>query len=278
MQVRTNDSPFGLSAFQGEEHTMNFTRRIATLMLVASFALIGLVGFNSGVLAQDDPTPTPAPPSTGSGMLAAVHQGTCQAPAEASAADLGEFGEPTDADGNPVEVQGTLTGPAVLQASASGLDMDLNETLTGGVTYVILVHQSQQEYSTYLACGEIAGPVVDNNLAVALRPINNAGFAGLATLQSNDGGTTDSTVYLISDLLALSGGSMSGTPETQPTPIAAQGTFPPTEVPTEAPTAPPTEAPTEAPTEVPTEAPTETPAPVEVTTTPDTVEVTPTPA
>ena len=267
---------------------MNLKRKTLSTAVASSFAAFALFGAALGAVAQDN-TPTPAPAQSGSGMVAAIHQGTCQAPNAESSADLGEFGEPTNSDGQIIESQGNLSGPAVLQAAASGLDVPLADTLAATPGYVIIVHQSAAEYSTYLACGEIAGPVVDNSLAIALRPINNTGFAGLATLQSNDDGTSDSTVYLISDLLALSGGAMAGTPETQPTPIAAQGTFAPTEVPT-ATTVPPTEAPTEAPTETPvppTETPvppTETPvpptataAPVEVTTTPDTIEVTPTP-
>ena len=266
---------------------MNLKRTTLSAAIASSFAAFALFGVALGAVAQDN-TPTPAPAATSTGMTAAIHQGSCQDPVPQEIVGLGSFGQPTNSDGQIVETQGIQTGPPLLQAAASGLDFNMTDSLGSGEAFVILVHQSAEQYNTYLACGELSGPIVDNNLAVGLRPINNAGYAGVATLSASDA-TTDSTVYLMSDLLALSGGTTSGTPEVQPTPIAAQGTFPPTEVPTAAPTqtpAPPTAVPTETvapPTETPVP-PTETPvpptataAPVEVTTTPDTIEVTPTP-
>ncbi len=260
---------------------MNLKRKSLSATVAMSFAAVALFGASFGATAQDN-TPTPAPAASSTGMTAAIHQGSCQDPVTQEIVGLGSFGEPTGEDGQIIETQGIQTGPALLQAAADGVPFNLTDTLAAGEAYVIIVHQSPEQYSTYLACGELAGPVVDNNLAVGLRPINNAGYAGVVTIAA-DGDTLASTAYLMSDLLALSGGATSGTPEAQPTPIAAQGTFPPTEVPTAAPTetpAPPTAVPTEAPTEVPTATmvpPTATPAPVEVTTTPEVIEVTPTP-
>lgn len=261
---------------------MNLKRKSLSATVATSFAAVALFGASLGAMAQDA---TPAPAAPTSGMSAAIHQGSCQAPDQQAVADLGTFGQPTSDDGQIIETQGIQTSPPLLEAAATGLPLNLTDTLASGEAFVIIVHQSPEQYTTYLACGELAGPVVNDNLAVGLRPINNAGFAGVATLSAKDA-TTDSIVYLMSDLLALSGGTTAGTPEAQPTPIAAQGTFPPTEAPTAAPTetpAPPTQAPTEVPTEVPTAAPTQTPAPtataapVQVTTTPEVVEVTPTP-
>lgn len=255
---------------------MNVFRTSATTGLASAFAGIALFGASLGVTAQDT-TPTVVPPAPTSGMTAAIHQGSCQTPVPQEIASLGSFGQPTSEDGQIIETQGIQTGPALLQAAADGVAFNLNESLASGEAFVILVHQSPEQYSTYLACGEIAGPVVSDTLAVGLRPINNAGFAGVTTLAA-DGENVSATSYLMSDILALSGGTTSGTPEAQPTPIAAQGTFPPTEVPTMAPTetpAPPTEAPTA--TVAPPVEVTTTPAVIEVTTTPAVVEVTPTP-
>lgn len=257
---------------------MDLTRKSLSTVVASSFAAFALFATSLGAMAQDA-TPTPAPAS--SGMTAAIHQGSCQTPDGQAAFDLGTFGQPTDDSGAIVQTQGIQTSPPLLQAAASGLGFNLTDTLGSGQPYVIIVHQSAEQFSTYLACGEVAGPVVNNNLAIGLRPINNGGFAGVATLQSN-GDTTDSTVYLMSDLLALSGGQTVGTPQAQPTPIAAQATFPPTQVPTPAPTvtpAPPTAtvAPPTATVAPPVEV-TTTPSSVQVTTTPSSVEVTPTPA
>jgi hypothetical protein len=247
---------------------MKLTRRSLAATAASSLAAVAFCAAGIGVLAQDS---TPAPIATATSMTAAIHQGSCQAPVEQEIASLGSFGEPTDENGAPIQTQGIQTGPALLQAAADGVEFNLTDTLASGEAYVILVHQSPEQYSTYLACGELAGPLVNNNLAVGLRPLNNAGFAGVVTL-SGDGGTLSSTAYLMSDLLALSGGTTAGTPETQPTPIAAQGTFPATEAPTPAPTetpAPPTETPLP-PTATPTEAPVQITQVVEVTPTPTT--------
>ena len=262
---------------------------IAAMFVVAAFFVASL-----GASAQNQ-TPTPNPTPTGGGMTAAIHQGTCQQPDQMASADLGTFGQPTDSDGKVIPAQGTLTGPPLLQAAASGLNLNLSDTLSSGTPYVVIVHQSAEQYSTYLACGELAGPLQGKNLSIALRPINNGGFAGIAEFNGN-GDTTDSTVYLITDLLSLSGGMTAGTPQAGSTPIAAQATFAPTMPPTAGPTltpAPPTAPPTntaapatdtptpaETPTPAQTPTPAETPtsAPVQVTTTPQNVEVTPTPA
>jgi len=253
---------------------MNVFRTAASTGLASAIAGIALIGAGLGVTAQDA-TPTVVPPVPTSGMTAAIHQGSCQTPVPQEIASLGSFGQPTSEDGQIIETQGIQTSPALLQAAADGVAFNLNESLASGEAFVVLVHQSPEQYSTYLACGEIAGPVINDTLAVGLRPINNAGFAGITTFAA-DGENVSATSYLMSDILALSGGTTSGTPEAQPTPIAAQGTFPPTEAPTQAPTetpAPPTQEPTA--TVAP---PTATVAPpVEVTTTPAVVEVTPTP-
>lgn len=271
--------------------TRSFVNGVIAAMFVVAAFFLGSVSAG----AQDQ-TPTPNATPTGGGMTAAIHQGSCQKPDEKPIADLGTFGQPTDSDGKIIPAQGTLTSPPLLQAAASGLDLNLKDTLSSGTPYVIIVHQSAEQFSTYLACGELAGPLQESTLSVALRPVNNAGFAGVAVL-SGSGDKTDSTVYLITDLLTLSGGNTSGTPQAAATPIAAQATFAPTTPPTPGPTltaAPPTAPPTNTPapatetptatntpappTETPTPADTATPAPVVVTTTPATVEVTPTPA
>ena len=205
---------------------MNLSRLTLNGAVAAVFAAAMFFSISLGAIAQDQ-TPTPPPAPTGGGMVAAIHQGSCQQPDQKSTADLGTFGEPTDSDGKVIPAQGTLTGPPLLQAAATDLPLNLKDTVGSGTPYVVIVHQSAEQYSTYLACGELAGPINGDTLVIALRPVNNGGFAGTAEFNAN-GDKTNSTVYLITDLLALSGGQTAGTPQSGPTPIAAEATFAPT--------------------------------------------------
>jgi hypothetical protein len=213
------------------------SHRLASVVtLLAVLALV--VGIRAS-RAQDDPTPTPAaapaatPPPAAHPV--AIHQGTCQQPVAEPAYDLGTAGPPTDEQGQPIPPQGVLTAPPLLEAAAEDVEYNLGDLLASGQPYVVIVHQSAEEFTTYLACGELAGPFVDNQLEIALRPVGNAGFAGVATFEGGDD-TTTSVVYVITELLGLSGGQTAGTPQPQPTPVAAQGTIPPTPSPSPVPT------------------------------------------
>jgi hypothetical protein len=216
------------------------------MTLVIAVALT-LGAVSNASRAQDDATQTPTMAAAGGpppvAHPVALHQGTCQQPVAEPAFDLGTAGPPTDEAGQVIPAQGVQTGPPLLEAVADGLEFNLGDTLVSGQPYVVLVHESAQNYTTLLACGELAGPFTDDNLAVALRPINNAGFAGVATF-SGGGDTTSSLVYLITDLLALSGGETSGTPQPQATPAGAEATFPPTPSPSPMPTETPAQTPT----------------------------------
>ena len=221
-------------------------QRATILTAFAAIALLALVG-TRGSFAQDAVTPTVAPgaAATGAGPAhpVAIHQGTCQQPIAEPAYDLGTAGPPTDEQGQVIPPQGVLTAPPLLEAAAEDIELNLGDLLAGGQPFVVIVHQSAQDYSTYLACGELGGPFVENQLEIALRPVGNAGYAGVATFEGGDD-TTTSVVYLITELLGLSGGQTAGTPQPQPTPAAAQGTIPPTQPPTPAPTAPQAPTPT----------------------------------
>jgi hypothetical protein len=66
--------------------------------------------------------------------------------------------------------------------------------------YAINVHESAENVANYVACGDIAGPVVDGRLVIGLHEQNDSGMAGVAVLTSNSAGGTDVTVYSVSDL------------------------------------------------------------------------------
>ena len=55
---------------------------------------------------------------------------------------------------------------------------------------------SADEIGTYIACGDIAGQVVGNELQIELRELNGSGYQGQATLTDNGDGTMTVTVVL----------------------------------------------------------------------------------
>ena len=103
--------------------------------------------------------------------------------------------------------------------------------------HVLIVHQSEEAFETYVACGEIGGPIQDDQLVIALRPLNNSGYAGIATL-SRDGDNTTSNIYLVSQVLGFTGGQAGPTPTPPPSPTPG-----PSPMPTPSPTAAPTDTP-----------------------------------
>ncbi len=222
--------------------------------IAAALALL-LVGAVRG-LAQDQPTPSPMViPVTP--HPAAIHQGTCTQPVAEPAYDLGNVGPPTQEGGQPFapqDIRGQITGSALLTATNPQLGFNLNDFLGAGQPAVILIHESAQNYSTILACGEIGGPVIDGTLTVGIRPLNNSGFAGIAELDS-DGDNTAATIWVVPEVQSLSGGQQATPPaQGSPTPGA---TFAPTTTPT--PGAPAAAAPVTSPTAV--LAPATTPTP-----------------
>jgi hypothetical protein len=223
---------------------------------------MGLIVFGTATVAAQDVTPTvegqaQATPTFAT-YPAAIHEGTCQQPNKEPAYKAGDVKPFTNDDGQPIDqadYQGTLTGPPVLTTTETSIDAKFDDLVSKDNPHVLIVHQSADQFDTYVACGELGGPVQDDQLVVALRPMNNSGFAGTAILKK-DGDKTTSNAYLTEQVLALQGGKTGPTPSPAPSPTPA-----PTAQPTPSPSPAPTQAPTAtvAPTQTP--APTETPAP-----------------
>ena len=71
---------------------------------------------------------------------------------------------------------------------------DFDHFISGG--YALNVHASAEDIGTYIACGDIGGQVVGNQIQIELRELNGSGFQGHATLTDNDDGTMTVTVVL----------------------------------------------------------------------------------
>ena len=61
----------------------------------------------------------------------------------------------------------------------------------------IMVHQSEDEMGTILACGSIGGHDVDGRFLVGISPVADSGYAGIAWLTDNGDGTTAVEVTLL---------------------------------------------------------------------------------
>jgi hypothetical protein len=63
--------------------------------------------------------------------------------------------------------------------------------------HAIVVHSSAEDMATYIACGDLAGPVVDGQLIVGLYGLNDSNHDGIAVLEAIEDGGTVVTVYLL---------------------------------------------------------------------------------
>ncbi len=124
-----------------------------------------------------------------------------------------ESGDCTKLDSNPVatlnpverhvsdskddtanQVVGTLTATPVLFSLSDKLDLKFDDMLSE--SHSVTIHESQDNIQNYLACGEIGGIVVDDELVVALHPLSDSGYTGIAILTKDGDGNVDVKVYL----------------------------------------------------------------------------------
>ena len=144
--------------------------------LCAAFALLGVAASQvSAQGAQAEPHP------------AHIHPGTC--------AEL----DPTPAYPlNDVALVAPDAPAGSVEVSHTTIDATLDELVAG--PFAINVHESAENVANYIACGDVAGPVVDGLLLIPLHEQNDSGYSGIAALGVNDAGGTDVSVYLASGL------------------------------------------------------------------------------
>lgn len=170
---------------------MSRTALRLVVTLVAGLALLAVPGI--GATAQD--AAVVAHPSH-------IHQGTC-----------------ATLDPNPQYPLSDVTAvsadaPAgAVEASNSTVDVTLDELLAS--PHAINVHESAENIQTYIACGDIAGPVVDGLLLIPLRQQNDSGYFGIAALAGNDAGGTNVSVYIAPEGAAAPAGTPAAATETQ---------------------------------------------------------------
>lgn len=113
-----------------------------------------------------------------------MHQGTCESTTPEAEVQL-ENTTVAGAGAEDGQVIGQNPGPPAL-VSISAVDLPLDEL--GQTPRVIAIHQGP-ELGTVVACGNIAGTLVDGQMVIALQPVQNSGISGVAMLSEEDGQT-----------------------------------------------------------------------------------------
>ncbi|HET7093636.1 MAG TPA: hypothetical protein VFI22_09170 [Thermomicrobiales bacterium] len=169
---------------------------------------------------KSDKDKSPAPSLDN--LVAAFHTGNCRNPDEPAAFTLAALTPQIDDAGTPTaqgaSPQGTLSTPPL--ATGSGSTATSFDSLFAAQPYVLVVHAGTDATGPAVACGDVAGVVVNGQLALALRPVGDNDVAGLAVLvPTNDGGTAG-TVFVFAELKTKTADKAAKTPRAKG---AAQG-------------------------------------------------------
>ena len=81
----------------------------------------------------------------------------------------------------------------LVKESETDVPLPLGDILSA--PHAINVHESADAIQNYIACGDIGGRVIDGDLVIGLRELNDSGHHGVAILEGDDDGT-DVKVYL----------------------------------------------------------------------------------
>jgi plastocyanin len=179
---------------------------VAVLMVVMS---------TSAPLARGQEADAPHP--------AHIHSGSCD--------NLGDIVTPlTDVtELTAGEVFGA--GSAILvKESETDVALPLGDILSA--PHAINVHESAEAIQNYIACGDIGGRVIDGDLVIGLRELNDSGHHGVAVLEDDDDGT-DVTLYLAEEGTDAQAEQETAT-ETAPAATDAPATPAPAETPADA--------------------------------------------
>jgi plastocyanin len=176
-------------------------RFVPLAALVAAFILVSglMIGFGGhSTAAQEEEESHPAH----------IHSGTC-------GDNLGPVVYPLDNVGGGTMMGTPVTGQQMgasdaipVQTSTTVVNTTLDDLV--GEAYAINVHESQDNITNYIACGNIGGEVAGDSLAIGLAELNGSGYSGIAWLHDNGDGTTTVLVGLTEEY----GGE--ATPEASP--------------------------------------------------------------
>jgi hypothetical protein len=182
---------------------MNFAPVKKQLVGLGLVAAIGFGTMGSSVFAQDAQ-------EFPEGVIthpAHVHVGSCAELDPNPAFPLNNVG-PRLTDDNempaPEDVKGSLSANPVM-ISETEIDVNLDDLLE--TAHAINVHASDQDIATYIACGDIGGPLLDDDLYIGMNQQNDSGIYGVAKLEKEDGDKTKVTIYLFDSAAAPAEGT-----------------------------------------------------------------------
>ena len=139
-------------------------------------------------------TPVPATPMSGQGapLPIAIFQGTCESSSPQAEVALSNT-TVAGAGAEEGQIIGQNPGPPAL-VSISAVDQPLADLAQ--TPRVIQVHQGP-ELGTVVACGNIAGTVVEDQMVIALQPVGDTGVSGIALLNQVED-QTNVVTYVVS--------------------------------------------------------------------------------
>lgn len=156
---------------------------IVTAVLLA----ITLVGGRAQLIAAQDDEDHVHP--------AHIHEGTCDSLDPNPAYPLSNVGPDMLEDGTPT-VGEEMVGAASaipIETSVTTVDVTLDDLLAE--EYAINVHESPENAENYIACGDIGGMMMGDNLVIGLAELNDSNSVGVAMLEP-DGDQTIVTLFL----------------------------------------------------------------------------------
>lgn len=158
--------------------------RALVALVAVSLAVMALFG---GRLASAQEAHAP--------HLAHIHPGTCEEldpNPEYPLTDVsGEFGDGEASQAG--DTVGASDATLLVEGSTTIVPVSLDDLLAE--EYAINLHESAEAADVYIACGNVAGVMVGDNLVVGLAEENDSGHSGVAVL-APDGDETTVTVYV----------------------------------------------------------------------------------
>jgi hypothetical protein len=201
--------------------------------------------FQPDVEAAAMATPVDTAQLVPEGFPVDIHPGTCEDWTTEPTFDIGDFQETNIAAPGEQEVGDTSgeipQGAEYLEGAykvKSTADFSRDDILNADQPYVVGVHQSADEYTTLVACGQIVEVSNGDSLYVILEPVGTSNLTGFVEMNGSD---VNGYLWPVLPFQPATG-------EATPTPMPELATPEPTVAPTEAatpePTAPPTLEPT----------------------------------
>ncbi|MEJ7761724.1 MAG: cupredoxin family copper-binding protein [Thermomicrobiales bacterium] len=186
----------------GSHHAPSVRTVALTIMVLA--AVVGSGGLSALAARHDDHAAAGPYP-------AHIHTGTCDA--------LGEVVHPlTDASHAEGEQRGTNPS-LIVTTSITTIPASLADLLAA--PHALNVHRGADDMGTYVACGDLGGVIVGDELVIGLSELGDSGLSGVAILQEA-GEETEVRFYLTLAKPAEDAGGAASTPIASPVADAAE--------------------------------------------------------